>query len=272
MDSIGSTVPIFSEPPAKPSDRLLSYQISNLQGVGCRQRQEDSLTIMNAFDVIAIKEKGLFFAVCDGMGGMKDGKLASETAIASLRQSFQSLDYSADLATQLVKSVYEASARVESIIGGDGGSTVVTGILYQGKLYYASVGDSYFYLLRGGHLYRINAEHNLTQDRFLDAIRDDDFDPDNYRDLPEATALTEFLGMIGIDRVDAFVKPLNMYDGDILLACSDGVGGVLSEEELTESLSLSDVNDMSRSIENKIVARQKPHQDNFTGVVVKCIL
>ena len=96
--------------------------------------------------------------------------------------------------------------------------------------------------------------------------------PDNYRNLPEATALTEFLGMIGIDRVDAFVRPMNMYDGDILLACSDGVGGVLSEQELIDSLSLSDVSEMSRSIENRIVAHQRPHQDNFTGVVVKCIL
>ena len=272
MDNTFAAMPQPIPTTVMPVERVLSYQISNLQGVGCRARQEDSFTIMNAFDVVAIKEKGLFFAVCDGMGGMKDGKLASETAIASLRASFQSLDYSRDLAKQLVESVYNASAKVESIIGGDGGSTVVTGILYQGKLYYASVGDSYFYLYRGGKLYRINAEHNLTQDRFLEAIQDGDMNPDNYRDLPEATALTEFLGMIGIDRVDAFVRPMNMYDGDILLACSDGVGGVLSEQELIDSLSLSDVSEMSRSIENRIVAHQRPHQDNFTGVVVKCIL
>ena len=68
--------------------RLLSYQVANLQGVGARARQEDSFTVANAFDVTEIKEKGLLFVVCDGMGGMKDGKVASETAIASIRNSF----------------------------------------------------------------------------------------------------------------------------------------------------------------------------------------
>ena len=52
-------------------------------------------------------------------------------------------------------------AQVEALIGGDGGSTVVTGILYQDRLYYASVGDSFLYLLRGGSLLRLNAEQNL---------------------------------------------------------------------------------------------------------------
>ena len=107
----------------KPAERLLSYRIGNLQGVGSRARQEDSFTVMNSMDVTAIREKGMFFSVCDGMGGMKDGKLASETAIASLRQSFAAMDRSRDLSRQLVECAYTASEKVEEKIGGDGGST-----------------------------------------------------------------------------------------------------------------------------------------------------
>ena len=55
--------------------RQLSYRIANLQGVGARARQEDSFAVANAMDVSQIREQGLFFAVCDVMGGMKDGKL-----------------------------------------------------------------------------------------------------------------------------------------------------------------------------------------------------
>ena len=51
------------------------------------------------------------------MGGMKDGRLASETAIQSLRQSFQAMDRSQDLAPQLERSVFQASAQVEALIG-----------------------------------------------------------------------------------------------------------------------------------------------------------
>lgn len=114
-------------------NRLLTYQVANLQEVGARARQEDSFMFANAFDVTEIREKGLLFVVCDGMGGMKDGKVASETAIASIRQSFINMDRDADLAKQLKESVYLAADEVEQRLGGDGGSTLVAGILFQEK-------------------------------------------------------------------------------------------------------------------------------------------
>ena len=120
---------------APPEEERPGYRVANLQGLGARTGQEDSFTVAGAFDAAMVQEKGLFFAVCDGMGGMKDGRLASGTAIQSLRQSFQAMDRSQDLAPQLERSVFQASAQVEALIGGDGGSTVVTGILYQDRLY-----------------------------------------------------------------------------------------------------------------------------------------
>ena len=73
-------------------ENLLGYRVANLQGVGARTRQEDSFTVANAFDVVKIRDEGLLFAVFDGMGGMKDGKLASETAVSSMRDSFKAMD------------------------------------------------------------------------------------------------------------------------------------------------------------------------------------
>ena len=119
--------------------RNLSYRIGNLQGVGARKRQEDSFSVMNAFDAAQIMEQGLFFTVCDGMGGMKDGKLASETAVASLRASFTDMDRRGDISAQLKDACYRASDKVEEIIGGSGGSTTVTGVIFKEKLYFASI-------------------------------------------------------------------------------------------------------------------------------------
>ena len=160
------------------------YRVANLQGLGARTGQEDSFTVAGAFDAAMVQEKGLFFAVCDGMGGMKDGRLASETAIQSLRQSFQAMDRSQDLAPQLKQSVYQASAQVEARIWGEGGSTVVMGILYQDRLYYASVGDSFLYLLREGNLLRLNAEQNLLHQKYLESIQEGSMDPLPLQDLP----------------------------------------------------------------------------------------
>ena len=100
----------------EPVRRQLSYAIANLQGIGTRTGQEDSFAVANAFDVVRIREEGLFFAVCDGMGGMKDGKLASETAVRCLRQSFLEMDRGGDMAVQLKRSLFQASSQVEALI------------------------------------------------------------------------------------------------------------------------------------------------------------
>lgn len=261
------------QPPVKrtPVKRLLTYQVANLQEVGARERQEDSFTFANASDVTEIREKGLLFVVCDGMGGMKDGKVASETAIASIRRSFVNMDRSADLAKQLKESVYLAAEEVEQRLCGDGGSTLVAGILFQEKLYYASVGDSFLYLKRGGQIYRLNREHNLCCQTYLECIRSGEMDPETGRQNPEAAALTQFLGMTGLDDVDGSVRPLPVRDGDVFLACSDGVGGVLSEGELFSALSLHSSQAMCQQMNQGIIAHAKRNQDNYTALVIRCL-
>lgn len=209
--------------------------------------------------------------VCDGMGGMKDGKVASETAITSIRQSFNDMDRDADLAEQLKQSVYLAADEVEKHLEGDGGSTLVAGILFQEKLYYASVGDSFLYLKRGKQLYRLNREHNLCCQKYLEGIRSGNMDPSVGRECSEATALTQFLGMRGFSDVDCSVRPLPVRDGDVLLACSDGVGGVLDEEEILEALTLHSSQAMCQQVEQGIIAHAKVNQDNFTALIVKCL-
>lgn len=73
---------------ANPTKRLLSYQFANMQGIGRRNRQEDAFSQMNVMDVKKIRKEGILFVICDGMGGMADGKMASETAVRSIRASF----------------------------------------------------------------------------------------------------------------------------------------------------------------------------------------
>ena len=251
--------------------RCLSYQIANLQGVGQRARQEDSFTLANAFDVKSMKRDGLLFVVCDGMGGMKDGKEASEAAIASIRQSFASLNRQSDIAEQLKEALYQASDRVESFIGGVGGSTAILSVIYDEKLYYASVGDSYYYLKRGDCVYRLNREHNMCNQICMDCIREGNMDPSEGRADAEATALTQFIGMVGLSDIDASVRPLPLKEGDVLLACSDGVGGTIDENEVLAALSLDNPQDMCEAIERGIVLHNKFNQDNYTAVVVKCV-
>ncbi len=266
-----SRIPRTEAPLLGRSSDGLDYQIGNLQGVGARERQEDSFCTVNAFDAERREERGLFFAVCDGMGGMKDGKEASETAVGSLRNAFESMDREGDLSCELREAALRASAEVEAILGGQGGSTVVAGIIYRDRLYFVSVGDSCFYLIRDGQLYRLNLEHNMCNRIYLRSIRDGIVDPADGKADEESAALTGFLGMSGLDLTDGTVRPIPMKEGDILLACSDGVGGTLSELELRNALDGSSPAEMCRKLEEGILEHAKPHQDNYTAVVVQCV-
>ena len=149
----------------------LRYEAANLQGVGARERQEDAFTLVNAIDEQMYYRLGLMFVVCDGMGGMKDGKLASDTAISCLRNFFNNMDRCGSIPLQLKNCLENASCEVKRAIDGEGGSTAVVGIILDEQLYFASVGDSFLYLYRNGGLYRLNHHNTVCHDLYMKNIR-----------------------------------------------------------------------------------------------------
>lgn len=250
--------------------RLLSYRVANLQGIGTRQGQEDSFSFANASDVNQIREKGLLAVVADGMGGMKDGKLASETTVDSIRATFDTFDYGADLSQQLCNALRVANDRVYGILKGTGGSTAVVCLFYDGYLYYASAGDSFLYLLHRGQLTRVNRLHTVFHEECASLIARGSFDPSGPSENPEKKALSMFVGIDELSDIDCFRIPLKLEGEDVLLLCSDGVGDVLSEQEIRESLSLSSPRTMCVALEQLIFSKARKYQDNYTALVIKC--
>lgn len=251
--------------------KKLSYQVGNLQGIGSRERQEDAFTFVNALDVTMISEKGLFAVVADGMGGMQDGKVASELAISCLKNDFLALDYEKDLAEQLHDSMIRAGEMVYQRLGGGGGSTSIACMIYNDQLYFSSVGDSFLYLKRGDMLYHMNREHNVLHDQYLKTIRRGSMDPKMAQENPEREALTQFLGMDILDDVDFLRKPFQLQDKDVLVLCSDGVSGVLTGEEILYCLQKTTSQEMCEEMERGILAANRAYQDNYTALVIQCI-
>lgn len=256
-------------PPDVPTAKL-SYCVANLQGVGMRARQEDSFAFVNVFDVTQIQKKGLMFVVADGMGGMQDGRQASGTAVAALKKTFMDMDREDDIAQQLHDGMFAAGQQVYQALGGAGGSTAVACIIFREMLYFASVGDSFLYLCRNGQMIRLNREHNVRSEQCLERIRAGRMDPVFTDRTPDADALTQFLGMAGMDEVDYLRRPLPLQEGDILLSCSDGIGGVLSQQILLTCMESGHPEEICNALEREIAAQKRRHQDNYTALVVKC--
>ena len=250
--------------------KALVYEVANLQGIGNRARQEDAFAFGNALDHEAISERGLLIAVADGMGGMQGGKIASETAVSSVLRSFQDFDMKKSIPDQLNNAVLEASGQVYEKLHEAGGSTMTVGLIFGEKLWFSSVGDSFLFLLRNRRLTRMNRSHNIRNRDYLDAILMGTIDAETAERDPERRAITQFLGMEELEEADFLRRPLKLEPGDVLLFCSDGVGEVLDEAELTQCLSHGDPGEMCEAMSREIKAKNLKLQDNYTALVVQC--
>ena len=250
--------------------KRLVYSVANLQGVGRRERQEDSFAFVNAIDTERMEKEGLYCIVADGMGGMEDGKAASERAVSVLTEDFRNLDRLGGLPGSMLHSINRANDEVFSMLKGRGGCTAAVCLLFEEKLYALSVGDSFIFLLRDGKLCQVNREQNRMNELYMESIREGFPDPYRARQDWEAAALTQYIGMPLLDDVDILRRPLKLKDGDKLLLCSDGVGGTIPREELFKVLSELSPSAACMELDFLIQGRNLPGQDNYTALVVQC--
>ena len=249
---------------------FLSYHGAQLQQVGTRPYQEDSFAFANISDVTLMRTRGLLAVVADGMGGMKDGKVASETAIARIKSDFESLDVNADISAQLRDTLVRANDEIFCLLGAQGGSTGIICVFYNESLYYVSVGDSYLILKRGDALYHLNRKQNMYTRLCLQQIREGTTDIESALSNPERAALTGYLGMRELKDIDGVLRPIPLMDGDVVLICSDGVGGVLDEKQLIDCMNAPTPEQMCRMMHESVVAAGRRYQDNYTALVVRC--
>ena len=254
----------------KDEGEKLIYRFANLQGIGAREYQVDSFAFSDIFDPEMIKTKGVLAVIADGMGGLQHGKTASQTAVSVIRQSFSNIDTSASIVDQLNAMVSQAGAKVEAVINGKGGSTVIIALIFQDKLYFSSLGDSYLYLKRGEWFIRVNRPHNIAAKALADLVERGQTDPKKALIDNDPVALTEFLGKEPVEKIECFVRPLQMHSGDVLLLCTDGVGRTLNEREIRNSLSCDTPARMCSALEDRVIAKRQRNQDNYTALVIQC--
>jgi protein phosphatase len=211
-----------------------------------REKNEDSYLV----------EEPLF-AVADGMGGHKGGDVASQLALETIEG-----EPTADLAKRLRDAnaaVFERSQSDRSVTGM---GTTVTAVVVEGtSALFAHVGDSRAYLLRAGDLRQLTDDHTLV----ARMVKSGEITEAEAEVHPHRSVLTRALGTEPDVIVDEFDVALT--DGDRLLLCSDGLTGMVTEEQIVAILSAApDPQDAS----NRLVraANRAGGVDNITVVVI----
>lgn len=230
---------------------LLKYRLAARCEAAGRPNNEDNYHIIgdinkgDAFTgdvVLNLSDKGSLLVVCDGMGGMNAGEVASAIAVNTIKQWFETSRISEEvLATDATrceyvkKAIQEADANIKNEGARDEskrgmGSTVVMAWLLDNKVYIGWCGDSraYKYNPETG-LMQMSHDHSYVQE-LVDAGK---LDPELAFDHPNGNIITRSLGdPRGAAQPD--VKVFNLVENDIIMLCSDGLCGVLRNNKIED--------------------------------------
>jgi PPM family protein phosphatase len=176
-------------------------------------------------DAYLVDDRLGLVAVADGMGGHQAGEVASATALEALRAAVTSGEGIRDAVTAANAAVFDKSTTDERLRGM--GTTLTAATLATGgTLLLGHVGDSRAYLLHGGRLERVTTDHSLVEE----LIQAGEITPEEAEADPRRSMITRALG-IDPD-VDVDLYPTQLSSGDRLLFCSDGLTGMVSEDEI----------------------------------------
>jgi len=207
-------------------------------------------------------------AVADGMGGHVAGEVASATALEPLRELDGRVfpDSTAALTAlrdAVVTANQEVSRRAEDEPSYRGMGTTLTAALLEGRrLHVAHVGDSRAYLLRDGSLSQLTDDHTLVQH----LIDEGQLTHEEAANHPQRSVVTRAIGVSPEIDVDAMT--LELQPEDQILLCSDGLTGVVSDEDITDVL--EQVDDIDTALDQLVdMANEAGGPDNITAVLIR---
>jgi len=215
-----------------------------------------------------LPERGLFI-VADGMGGHAAGEVASEMAVRIIAKEVGELRgrSDADVAENMRIAIQRANGAIfeRTLTEHDkrGMGTTATALVLNGPRYLiGQVGDSRAYVLRDGRLMQLTKDHSYVQEQ-VDAGY---LTPAQARTHPYSNVITRCVGANNDVAPDIYVGALR--SGDTYLLASDGLTGMLEDEDLERSLMNGpNPQGMVDALVNE--ANRRGGLDNITAIIIR---
>lgn len=214
-------------------------------------------------------ENSAWVVVCDGMGGVNGGNIASSIAVEIISQKIES-SYEEGLPDSSVKelimsavadanvAVHEKAAREADLNGM--GTTVVAAVVCGGIAHIAHAGDSRAYLISGPVIRQLTTDHSMVQEM----VDKGDITEQQAKQHPQKNIITRALGVESSIRIDYCEQ--NLQPNDLLLICTDGLTNYVDVGQICQLSSQMDAN----SLTDKLIelAIDGGGGDNITVAIV----
>jgi protein phosphatase len=283
----GDKAPAPAEAPTETAaEPGISIKLAGRSDVGLiREHNEDSFIVVRLDDGTrdhqalvehCLGKKGTLLVVCDGMGGAAAGEVASGMAIESLAGTMvegQMVaapegvvdDERQALARRLRGAAREANAKIfkearENLARSGMGTTMTAVQLWNGNALVAQVGDSRCYVWRQGAFTQVTRDQSLVNQ----LLETGQITVEQAKFFEHSNVILQALGVQ--EDVEVQLSKVELRRGDRMLLCSDGLVGVVSDEEIGAVLgSIDDPGEAARILIEMANGAGGP--DNITVIV-----
>jgi serine/threonine protein phosphatase PrpC len=230
-DSIPSSVRAAA--PRSASTHMLEIEFVERTDVGrVRDHNEDYLGNAPAASPAQARTHGWLFVLADGVGGNEKGEVASKAAVESMVAGFRKAKDGEAHTALLPKLVQQANTHVfeTAVTGGRSSAgmatTVVACALRYDRVVVAHVGDSRCYLIRNGQAAQITRDHTVASEQVrMGLVTTQEAGESETRHILSRSLGTELI-------VNVETNDHQVFAGDVLLLCSDGLHGSVEASEM----------------------------------------
>ena len=186
----------------------------------------------NNQDAPIVSEKLRLYGVADGMGGHKGGEVASTSARDDLLRELEgktpSVAALSGAIEEVNRQIYHQQEHDDALTGM--GTTLSVLWMSDNFVYIGHVGDSRVYLLRDGEFKQMTLDHSLVEQ----LVREGVLTEEEAQNPPMRNIITRAIGTDESVEVDVVVE--ERRKGDLWLACSDGLHGLVDDRQMRDAL------------------------------------
>ncbi len=224
----------------------------------------------DAFDFGYFEDGTAWAVVCDGMGGVHGGKIASSVAINMVSEKIKKC-YNKSMPVASLENLLLSAITTANVTVFDRGSvqddlkgmgtTIVAAVVKNNEACIAHVGDSRAYIISGNDIKQITKDHSLVQE-MLDKGQ---ITESEFENTPIKNIITRAMG-IG-EEIDIDFDFVCVNEGDAILLCSDGLSGLVDKKTLLSMYKETEFSALADKYIEK--ANELGGRDNITVVVMK---
>jgi PPM family protein phosphatase len=243
-------------------------ELASLSDVGCqRENNEDRYSYWEPANDLEFPIKGRLAIVADGMGGYEGGQEASRIAVEAIEEVYAN-GALGNPRSWLLEGFQAAHQRIQGYADKypdlqGMGTTSTAMALIDHQLYYAHVGDSRLYLVRGSSISRLTHDHSYVSRLVENGV----LRAEEAESHPQRHILTAALGAGASVTPDCPAEPVKLEPGDVLVLCTDGLWGLLTESEIQTAVAGKTAAEICDHLVD--TAKRRGGPDNITMQVLR---